>query len=418
MTIKRHYILLLLFIAACLHLNAQDYSWKNFSQNLSLPPTALAEKVTFEGALFRKVQVFDSLTFKKQVSFQNTRFNDTTIFQNVKFLGPVNLYRTRFEKLCTIYNTVFSDSIFFYNTTFNGELSFFNSIFKKPVYLGYAIVNNQVDFKSARFDPKATLFFDHMFVNDVTEFYFDNTLLPDTIYFANVNTFKREIFLGAADFTDSTRYDYVHKKIRPVNICLYNTDVTHIHLDYIHFKLLLPDSLETPEKILAISDDQKAEVYERLLANFKANGQTDSYRLLDIEYQRFEWRHSWAGFLPCLPELWWNFGYDKELVFKWTIIFMLLFTLITYFFIHSLNTKIYPMERIPINGAWQRKFSLDDFWHRLWYAFYYTTNVFFRFSVKTENLEPKHKAGTFYIIVMYTAGLLCIAYMANFVLQK
>jgi hypothetical protein len=55
---------------------------------------------------------------------------------------------------------------------------------------------------------------------------------------------------------------------------------------------------------------------------------------------------------------------------------------------------------------------------RLWYSFIYTANIFFPVFLKVENLKYKNKLATLYVMVVYAAGLICIGYIANFVIQK
>jgi len=204
---------------------------------------------------------------------------------------------------------------------------------------------------------------------------------------------------------------------------LLGSDIPKLHLDYLHFRLLLPDStliqpLNLQFNKKPISPDEKASIYESLLNNFKTNGQTESFQLLDIEYQEFKWKHSRASFLTWLPKYWWNFGYDKEYVFLWTFVFLFIFTFFTYFFIYDLNTKVYPVDKIPAYTYWEPKLTVKRFWQRLWFSLMYTSVIFFKLSLDIKKLEFKKIGGTFYIIIVYTFGLLCLAYMANFVLQK
>lgn len=74
-----------------------------------------------------------------------------------------------------------------------------------------------------------------------------------------------------------------------------------------------------------------------------------------------------------------------------------------------LNTKVYTVENIPP--------SLKIL-ATVWFSFIYTSTVFFRLTLKIENIKFEKKLGTTYLILMYTVGLICLAYMANFVLQK
>lgn len=95
-------------------------------------------------------------------------------------------------------------------------------------------------------------------MSDSTEFEFYNTRFPDTLDFSNNSKIYNKIDFTTADFTDSSRYDYKVHDVKPVSIYLYKTDISKLHLDYIHFKLLLPDSTlydyEDAKKLISIDE--------------------------------------------------------------------------------------------------------------------------------------------------------------------
>jgi hypothetical protein len=70
------------------------------------------------------------------------------------------------------------------------------------------------------------------------------------------------------------------------------------------------------------------------------------------------------------------------------------------------------------NTFYFHRWSFDDFGNRIWYSLMFTSTVFFLLTLKIENIYFKEKRGTFYLFIVYTSGLLCLAYIANFVLQK
>jgi len=55
---------------------------------------------------------------------------------------------------------------------------------------------------------------------------------------------------------------------------------------------------------------------------------------------------------------------------------------------------------------------------RWWYSFIYTASIFFRLTLKLDNLKYTDKRWTAYVMLVYLIGVVCLAYMANFVLQK
>jgi hypothetical protein len=220
------------------------------------------------------------------------------------------------------------------------------------------------------------------------------SVLPDTIVFSSVKLGPTVDF-SVADLSERTS--------NPIKIEFIDCDLTKFKFDYQHFRLLFD----------SVSDDDREGVYEGILNNFKTRGQFESYKSLDIEYREFKFRQNWYTYpLSWINRAWWNYGYTKSLVFLWTFIFLLLFTPITYRKLDLLNQSVYEMQRIPGKVDMKRKI---DKW---WYSFIYTASIFFRLTLNLENLKYSDKRWTAYVILVYTLGIVCLAYMANFVLQK
>ncbi|HXB06168.1 MAG TPA: hypothetical protein VNW04_03610, partial [Puia sp.] len=202
---------------------------------------------------------------------------------------------------------------------------------------------------------------------------------------------------------------------KPHEIFLYRTDISKFHLDYFHFRLLLPDFTLSPtyqSRREKISIDDKDAMYESLLNNFKLNGQMDSYKALDIEYQAFQWHHSWARWLSWVPLVWWNYGYDKEYIFLWIIGLLLIFITINFFYLDVLNKYVYKIDEIPENTAKARPKD------KIWYSAKYTAYVFFSLTLDMNKFNFQKLLPTLYFLFIYIMGILCLGYLANFILQK
>jgi hypothetical protein len=366
--------------------NKLDYSHDTI-RNFSIPEfTHFYDNVNFSTAKFLKSTDFELATFSEDADFTDATFSKSTDFSEVTFVKDAPFMHATFSNDANFENAIFSAYEDFSEVTFLKDAAFFNVTFKKNLFLGL------------------------LKISDSTEFYFRDTRLPDTLDFSNNSKIYNEIDFTTANFTDSSRYDYKADTVKPVLIYLYRTDISKLHLDYVHFKLLFSNPASRWGKHDSISNDEKESMYEALLNSFKAHGQEESIKLCDIEYQTFKWNHSWASFFPCIPYYWNHFGYDKQWVFYWTFWFIVGFTLITCIWIGYLNTQVYKVENIPP--------SFRNFGNRLWFSFIYTSTVFFRLTLKIEKINFERKWGTVYLILMYTVGLVCLAYMANFVLQK
>ena len=92
--------------------------------------------------------------------------------------------------------------------------------------------------------------------------------------------------------------------------------------------------------------------------------------------------------------------------------FVLLFTTINFFSLDYLNKSVCTLNNIPLLV---KKESLPN---QIWYSFAYTATIFFRLTLKIENFNFKNKGGSSYLIAIYTVGLICLAYMASFVIER
>ena len=333
------------------------------------PNAVCSRPITFENATFTEGPPLQHLTF-----LENAQFTDATFLRSVDFTD------VHFEQQVYFDNVTFLKNVYFDNTTFSNYAKFTN-----------------------------------LQQTDSTQMNFSDATLPDTMDFSENPSLKCNIDLTTANFTDSLNYDDKsggYKK--PHQIFLYRTDISKFHLDYFHFRLLLPDSTLSPtytgrEKI---SKDDKDVMYESLLNNFKLNGQMESYKQLDIEYQAFQWDHSWARWLRWVPLVWWNYGYDKEYIFIWIAGFLLIFTIINSFYIVYLNDHIYKLEDVAekLVDAGRKE--------KIWHSAVYTANIFFRLTLDLCKLNFDKVIPTIYLLFMYIMGTLCIGYLANFILQK
>jgi hypothetical protein len=177
--------------------------------------------------------------------------------------------------------------------------------------------------------------------------------------------------------------------------------------------VFLTNCIEQRRLPASLSVDQITSIYQQVLKNFEANGQKESYETLDIGYQDF--KNGWF----TIPHIWNCYGYHKEWIFYWSFGFILLFTFITSWLLDWLNGRhkvepVYHLSNIPV--VLKHKTRLW-FFRRLWYSLMYTSTIFFLLTIKVDKLNFK-KGLVVYILIVYAVGVLCLAYMANFVLQK
>ncbi len=409
----------------------------------------------FHNAVFNELVSLVQCTITGNIDFTNCKFNNG-------FCGSIPSYTT-YDSVARFNVSSFNGTCYFKGDKYNADLEMIYSKFTdlemdectamERVLLRNSTFTKSLNFKSSYI--KNTLDLRNISLTDTSNIYFNNTLLPDTILLTNIQNIANEIDLTLAKFTDSTRLDInsnEYKKERKHLISLYKTDISQIKLDYTHFKLItvnteredwagifgyidlgfspLPkDSTQiAKERQLFTGEelpyDEVTAMYEALLENFKSRGQKRSYQLCDIEYQEYIYskKPAYKSWLVVFPKYWNNFGYDKDKVFGWAFLFLGVFTLLTFFMFDTLTRTVYPIRNIPIQPKWQEVkhglFTTKIFWNRLWYSFVYTSVVFFLISLKVGNIDYRKKGYVFYLMSMYTLGIICLAYMANFIITR
>jgi hypothetical protein len=312
--------------------------------------------------------------------------------------------------------------------------------------------------------------FSSLHTSKETVFDFTFAELPPLICIDNNNTINTEINLIPADFgTIANSYPkYRH------HINLFGSEVSKIRFDYANFKLCffqsdfpdpIMDTLIKSDSILVdnkryyigdkyalnnkefksylqaifpfdeitdsiiniytkcffktfmprrLSPDEIKSTVEIALKSFSDHGQKDSYELLDIDYKGYA--SNFEGVFFKYLNL---YGYRKGRIIIWIGVLIFIFSIFTCRFYNKLNRHpqnngIYRIAYLPESITVT---SISRFFQRYWYSLCYSCIIFFTLSIKFEKLNFKHR-GIIYILAMYISGIVCLAYLANFILQK
>lgn len=335
---------------------------------------------------------FDTLEIKGSI-ISNPLIIRNCIIQNLFLLD--NNYSGRINFInCSIQNfdashSKFPISISFLNCNFQ-NLVCTNSKFEQDLIIQSSSLLNSLNLDSSIFEKKISV--TQITTSQNTVFSFNNISLPDTFDFSNNPSISSQINL--------TKVKAVSEK--KCILFLQGTDISKLNLQYVYFILMFPDST---------SNDEKHVIYENLLQNLKQNSLEESFKLLDIDYHRFKIKSSFLGSLWWwIPEYWSNYGYNPEYIFSRTFLFLVFFIIINFFALNQL-CKVYSPLKIP---TYYRKYSLN----RLWFTCIYTFSIFFTLSLKFDKIKFSFKVATIYILLMHIIGIICLAYLANFVIQK
>ncbi len=374
------------------------------------------------------IQLYCS-TFYKDADFSNSKFDNYTDFSGCTFKRDITLSRDTFNKIIFLsdlhtdsltafnfYGAVLPDLIdFSHNKLLYGVVDFTDAVFDGPVrengffspdtrhFINIydsdinKIKLDYLHFKLCFYDPRSA---DKIVTGNFKNLLKNNTIISDTKGHTDTSINYENVYralIKAGYFKDY------------INTIFPKTDMdSPVVKNFTEF--YVKRGTEFPAKL---SPDQIEAVYSRLLNNFAANGQKMSYEAADIDRNNFV--HSYY----YLPYFWNCYGYHKALIFLWTAFFLTLFTIINYVLYESLlernnrNDIPYDIGDIPKITKYDRRPVL-----RKWkYSFIYTSLIFFSFSMKLDKLNLRRNM-CLYVITINVIGLLCLGYLANFILQK
>ena len=344
----------------------------------------------FGGAKFDSTADFRQTTFKDEAAFFAITFNGEAVFGGCLFDTAANFMYTNFNRWANFDGTLFASEVSFCNVNFNSGASF-----------GTTKFSSIANFQNAAFNHRVS---------------FNGCILPDTLYFSFVDS-EKEI-----DLTYSVNNTLNQRKC---NIDVYGTDIGKLKFDYSKYKILKKSKYHQYDR------SQIGNVYEQVLSMQLKKGFIDGYENADKEYRHFKltydlpW-HSFAlGFVTSkISKYWWDYGYKKWLILVWTPLFLMLFTLINARMFKVMNTEVYRIEKIF--SIWHSKTQTNTQLagisppdrHTLYSSFFYTSLIFFGLKLNIENIEFKNKKYVMYLFFQYVCGLICVAYLINFVIQN
>jgi hypothetical protein len=190
--------------------------------------------------------------------------------------------------------------------------------------------------------------------------------------------------------------------VNKIRLYLHGTDVSKVRFNYRDFTIVLDDWRY----------DEKQILYKVLKDQYEKLGMRESYMLADIDAQNLEYDNgNWFNFVSGrISWWWWHFGYDKSRVLKNSaILFIIFFGINLLVGLPNLLSKGYPIKKIPTQNIWWRKFI---------YTFLFTGIVFWGINLDKKTLNLEHLRYVFYILLQYLVGLICLAYLANFIISK
>lgn len=362
----------------------------------------------FDNSVFRETAVFDSVRFFGSTSFVGTHFNEQVSFDSTKFDSvditaatfdaDVNFSRAVFFGEATVYQSRFQGSAVFDHAWFRRGAQFIGDTFSAGLSFRFVVCSGTLWFSNVRFDGPVD---------------FTGMRLPDTLGIDTV-----EIASGILDLTSC----YPPRSGRKCHLFLRSTDLDMVKFDLIRFSLEPADTVfmnisgETWYK----GPDFRNAFYEQLLAKFRREGLNESYKIADIDYQK--WNYSRQGKIGAvknaLQRCWWEYGYAKHRILFWTPGLWLFLSIIAFFFYGKLTAGVYVVPFLESRFLTAQG-PIEAVFVRFWLAAVYTGFIFFSLKMSSERFKPgaiRHHWLLFsYLMSVFAVGILCLGFLANFV---
>ncbi|MEO1051005.1 MAG: pentapeptide repeat-containing protein [Bacteroidota bacterium] len=361
--------------------------------------------VDFSKTKFHSKAKFNGTQFDSKAYFREAQFDSLTYFGGAQFDSVAYFTKTQFHSEAYLHYTQFGSKVSFTHTQFHSEAYFRGAQFHSEAYFQEAQFGFLADFTKAQFH---------------SEVLFDGLQLPDILCFNKIKT--DEII----DFT-GTRIDLLLKRGgKHCFIDLRGAPIEKFNLRYSQFRVYHPPNIDRVEF------ESITNVYEGLLKNFKDRGYISSYEKLDKEYREFKYtkdpdRSILDLLLNFINKHWSDYGYDKGRIWRHTAIAFLFFLLINWIRLPHLTLNIYSIaivDKVLRKKKKLRAYRLVKGNYPLFniyapsLAFFYTALIFFGLKMSTENLKLENPFGVAYIFFQYVIGLVCLAYLANYIISS
>lgn len=321
-----------------------------------------------------------------------------------------DLMGARFERDADFRRSRFSSFASFNSAHFTQRADFRDVTFKDSVSFRAAVSDSEITFWGATFGNYAS--FRYFKPQDTLNLMW--CILPDSMDFK---------YLRLSSSVDLTKC-LIPRSGNKCRIALYGTDLNKLKINMEVFELWFPpdtvrDSIEIPRP------EDRNSLYQQLLKKFQDEGYPISYEIVDKEYRRYhDWDSPAASFwgkLTYWPSLlWWDFGYAKGRVFLIALVFWLLASTVNFTIYNRLQGQVYCIGSLNHLRS-DMKNGLRANCLRILAAFLYTAHVFFGFRLHAENFKDgavyRRPWSLTWILFTFVFGLVCLGYIANFVLS-
>ena len=362
----------------------------------------------------------------KRDLFERTNFNETNINNNLIAKDNDSVYffhNMIFLNKSVSPNFKFEKKVIFNNSLFANDVTFDNVSFNRGVFFDSVVFLRSLKFNKSFFD---TLSFNQTTFFSALEFKDDKSLgavnflttqLPNIVSFEDV-TLTSVIWLR--DINTSRFFNPTMIKMRELIAADHLNVIFSEELDF----NILPK--EDTNHIQNSKEKQRG-TYVNLLKRAKDEGYTRSYEIIDKRYRKFQYltKESWKiwfRFQNWIDKTWWDYGYNKQLIFQNTLFLFLMFVFFNIFLVKKMAKDVYVDKKINKLLSYEDPIPAFNFFKKIPISVYYTSIIFFVVSISLNRLKYKENLiglncrWLFYFGIMYLTGLVCLGYLVNYVI--
>lgn len=231
---------------------------------------------------------------------------------------------------------------------------------------------------------------------------FENCTLPDTTVLNNISS-KGIIDLTLANYEDNLT------KVLVIG----NVELPKLKIPYDKMTINI-DTAQTYENQIML--------YQKVLNTLKEQGLIEKFETLDKKYQEVKYKHNGDNLLNLISSVWWDYGYNKSKVFKNSFYLFAAFFLINFILYKKLNIAYLPENIRNYNIALGRSFMSEGKYKQFivsaYKVFIYTSFIFWGVRLDLKELRLNLWWALLVIIFEYSIGVICLAYIANYIITK
>jgi len=304
--------------------------------------------------------------------------------------------------LDSVYNIIFSSE----NNKINPNFTIQNSKLNEVEYSGDIdrFVINSSTIKKLSIDRGSIKNYLEIINTKIEAINFSYLKLPDTIFLNNLDLseMKEKIDLTHSNLSDG-------KKL----LILGKVDIEKLLIPFTSYTIKISDKNNYEDQII---------LYQTVIKKLRELGLNEKAEVLDKEYQELHYLHNNNYITNFISKKWWNYGYDKPKVVINSFRIFFIFFLLNLLFFNTLqkvylpeNIKIY-YNRINQNVLDYKIFKLITL--RMAGVLLYTAFIFWGLKLDVKELVIKKWWAIILIVFEYSIGVVCLAYIANFIITK